>query len=66
MFMAVNPVVSYLSTRFAGYSVDPKNSRGARKLTQTSRIIRKKKKVIAIEIGRKLQLYVTFCFICPH
>jgi hypothetical protein len=42
--MFVIPVVSYLSTGLAGCSVDPGNSRGARKLTRTSRVIKKNKK----------------------
>jgi hypothetical protein len=42
--MFVIPVVSYLSTGLAGCSVDPGNSRGARKLAWTSRVIKKNKK----------------------
>jgi hypothetical protein len=35
--------VSYLFTGLAGCSVDPGNSRGARKLTRTPQVIKKKK-----------------------
>jgi len=41
--MPVTPVVPYLSTGLAGCSVDPGNSRGARKLTRTPQVIKKKK-----------------------
>jgi hypothetical protein len=42
--MFVISVVSYLSTGLAGCSVNPGNSRGARKLARTSRVIKKNKK----------------------
>ena len=44
MCMFVISVVSYLSTGLAGCSVNPGNSRGARKLARTSRVIKKNKK----------------------
>jgi biotin synthase-related radical SAM superfamily protein len=42
--MFVTLMVPYLSTGLAGYSVNPENSRDARKLARTSWIIKKKKK----------------------
>jgi len=45
--MSVTPVVFYIFTGLAGYSVDPVNpriSRGARKLARTPRVIKKKQK----------------------
>ena len=41
MCTSVTPAVPYLSTRLAGCSVDPGNSRGARKLARTPRVIKK-------------------------
>jgi len=41
----VIPAVFYLPTRLAGCSVDPGISRGARKLTRTPRVIKKKKRI---------------------
>jgi hypothetical protein len=41
MCMSVTPAVPYLSTKLAGCSVDPGNSRGARKLARTPRVIKK-------------------------
>jgi hypothetical protein len=40
--MSVTVVVLYLPTRLAGYSMSPKINRVARKLTWTSRVIKKK------------------------
>ena len=42
--MHVTTAVPYLSTRLAGCSVGPRISRGARKLTRTPQVIKKKKK----------------------
>jgi len=42
MYMSVTLMVPYLSTGLVGCSVDPGNSRGARKLTRTPRVIKKK------------------------
>jgi hypothetical protein len=42
--MLVTPAVPYLSTGLAGCPVEPGNSRGARKLDRTPRIIKKNKK----------------------
>jgi len=42
--MSVIPAMPYLSTGLAGYSVDPGNSRGARKLARTPRVIKKRMK----------------------
>ena len=42
--MSVTPAVPYLPTRFAGCSVDPEISRGARKLVRTPRVTKKKRK----------------------
>jgi hypothetical protein len=41
---ACHPAGPYLPTEFAGCSVGPGISRGARKLAQTPRVIKKKKK----------------------
>jgi len=40
--MFVIPALLYLSTGLAGYSVGPRISRGARKLTRTPQVIKKK------------------------
>jgi hypothetical protein len=40
----VTPAVLYLLTGLAGYSVDPGISRGARKLAQTPRVIKKRRR----------------------
>jgi hypothetical protein len=42
VYMSVTPAVSYLSTGLAGYSVGPGISCGARKLTRTPRVTKKK------------------------
>jgi hypothetical protein len=42
--MSVTPAMFYLSIELAGYSVDPRINRGARKLTHISWVIKKKKK----------------------
>jgi hypothetical protein len=42
MCMFIILTVFYMSTRFAGYSVSPKISRGVRKLAPTPRVIKKK------------------------
>jgi len=39
----VIPAIFYLFTELAGYSVNPKISHSARKLTRTPRVIKKKK-----------------------
>jgi hypothetical protein len=41
--MSVTPAMFYLSIELAGYSVDPRINRGARKLTHISWVIKKKK-----------------------
>ena len=43
---ACHPAVPYLSTGLAGCSVDPGNSRGARKLARTPRVIKKNKDLL--------------------
>jgi hypothetical protein len=57
---AYHPAVPYLFTGLAGYSVDPGNSRGARKLTRTPRIIYKKKNILS-----RFVLLITV-LICPY
>ena len=47
-YQLVTPVVPYLSTEFAGCSINSGISCGARKLTQTSRVIKKKKSYTTI------------------
>jgi len=44
--MSVTPAVPYMSTGLAGYSVDPRISRGARKLTRTARVKKKMHRII--------------------
>jgi hypothetical protein len=41
--MPVTPVIFYLPTELAGYSVDPEISCGARKLARTPQVTKKKK-----------------------
>jgi len=49
----VTPAVPYLPTGLAGCSVGPEISRGARKLTRTPRVIKKKKKEVRIYLAKK-------------